>query len=140
MSSRLSATSIALAIRSCVSRHVGPLAHRDAPPTGRAGLTFGPAGRPTGGHVLSARETVHMKRIAILVLILALPGWIAGAAANPWIYGSGKSRHYSNDARHSGFELRSGRKVYRDWGSIRRAHLPPHGKCQAWFLSRLPGC
>ena len=56
MSGRPSATSIALAIRSCVSRHVGPLARRDVPPTGRAGLMFGPAGRPTESHVSSGRE------------------------------------------------------------------------------------
>jgi hypothetical protein len=140
MSSRPSATSTALAIRSFASRPVGPLARADALPTGHAGPMFGPADRPTGSHVLSIRETVHMKRVAILVLILALPGWIAGAAANPWVYESGKSRHHSNDARHGGFELRSGRNVYRDRASIRRGHLPPHGKCQAWFLSRLPGC
>jgi hypothetical protein len=68
------------------------------------------------------------------------PGWIAGTAANPWLYESGKSRYNSHDARHDGFELRSGRKVYLDRASILRAHLPPRGKCQAWFLSRLPGC
>jgi len=81
-----------------------------------------------------------MKRIIILVMSLASPGWIAGAAANPWIYESGKSRYHSNDARHGGFELRSGKKVYRDWASVPRGPLPPRGKCQAWFLSRLPGC
>jgi hypothetical protein len=101
---------------------------------------FGPASRPTGSHVLSARETVHMKLIVILVLILAVPGRIAGAAANPWIYESGKSRHHGHEARHGGFELRSGRKIHPDSGIIPRAHLPPHGKCQAWFLSRLPSC
>ena len=80
-----------------------------------------------------------MKRIAILVLILALPGWIAGAAATPRLYENSKSRHHSYDARHGGFELRS-MKIYRDPASIPRGHLPPHGKCHAWFLSRLPGC
>jgi hypothetical protein len=79
-----------------------------------------------------------MKRIAILVVSLALPGWIAGAAANPWIYESGKSRYHSFDARHGGFELRSGKKIDRDWTGI--PSLPPRGKCRAWFLSRLPGC
>jgi len=58
MSGRPSATSIELAIRSCVSRHVGPLARTDAPPTGRAGPMFGPAGRPTESHVSSGRETI----------------------------------------------------------------------------------
>jgi hypothetical protein len=85
-----------------------------------------------------------MKQIAILVLILALPGWIADAAANPWVYESGKesgkSRHHRNHARHGGFELRSGPNVDRDRASILRGRLPPHGKCRAWFLSRLPGC
>jgi hypothetical protein len=33
-----------------------------------------------------------MKLIAILVMRLALPGWIAAAAANSRIYESGKSR------------------------------------------------
>jgi hypothetical protein len=52
-----------------------------------------------------------MKQIIILVMSLALQGWIAGAAANLWIYESGKSHYHSVDARHGGFELRSGKKV-----------------------------
>jgi hypothetical protein len=67
-------------------------------------------------------------------------GWIADAAASPWLYESGKSRYHSFDAWHGGFELRSGRNAYRDQAIIRRGHLPPRGKCLAWFLSRLPGC
>jgi hypothetical protein len=80
-----------------------------------------------------------MKPIAVLVLSLALPGWIADAAANPRVYDGGKSRYHSSDARHGGFYLDSG-KVYRDPASIRRGYLPPRDKCRAWFLSRLPGC
>jgi hypothetical protein len=93
-----------------------------------------------------------MKRIAVLVLSLVLPGWIAGAAANPRLHDGGKSRYHSSDARHGGFYLDSGKKGYRDWASIPRGHLlprdhvlprdylPPRDKCRAWFLSRLPGC
>jgi hypothetical protein len=85
-----------------------------------------------------------MKRIVILVMSLlvmsvALPGWSAGAASNPWIYENGKSRfHY---ARYDdGFDRYSVRKGHRVWASNRRGHWPPPGKCQAWFLSRVPGC
>ncbi len=86
-----------------------------------------------------------MKRIIILVMSLlvmnlALPGWISGAnAANPWLYENGKSRfHY---ARYDfGFDRHSGRKGHRDWASTPRADLPPPNKCRAWFLSRVPGC
>jgi hypothetical protein len=81
-----------------------------------------------------------MKPITVLVLSLALPGWIAGAAANPRFYEGGKSRYHSSDARHGGFYLDSGKKVYRDSAGIPRGYLPPPGKCRAWFLSRLPGC
>jgi hypothetical protein len=56
MSRTPSATSIALAIRSFASRHVGPLARADAPPIGRAGQTFGPADLPSGSHALSGRR------------------------------------------------------------------------------------
>jgi hypothetical protein len=82
-----------------------------------------------------------MKRIIIVVISLALSGWIAGAAANPWKNEGGKSRYHSNDARYvDGFDRRTGRKDDRDRASHRRDHLPPAGKCRAWFLSRLPGC
>ena len=81
-----------------------------------------------------------MKPIAVLVLSLALSGWIAGAAAGSWVYESGKTRYHSSDARHGGFYLHSGKKGYRDWAGTPRGHLPPRDKCRAWFLSRLPGC
>jgi len=81
-----------------------------------------------------------MKRIVIIVMSLAVSGWIAGAAADPSKEVSGKNRHRGNDARHNGFYLDSGRKAHRDWASIPAARLPPPGKCHAWFLSRLPGC
>jgi len=81
-----------------------------------------------------------MKRIVIIVMSLALSGWIAGAAADPWKAGSGKNRHRGYDARHNGFELHSGGKSQRDWASIPDTHVSPPGKCRAWFLSRLPGC
>ena len=52
-----------------------------------------------------------MTRIVILVMSFALPGWTTGvaAAANPWIYESGKGRfHY---ARYDyAFEPHFGRK------------------------------
>ena len=44
--------------RNFASRPVGLLARADVPLTGHAGPMFGPADRPTGSHVLSARETV----------------------------------------------------------------------------------
>jgi hypothetical protein len=86
-----------------------------------------------------------MKRIiilvmSVLVMSLALPGWISGAnAANPWLYENGKSRfHY---ARYDfSFDRRSGRKGHRHWASTPWGDLPPPNKCRAWFLSRLPGC
>jgi hypothetical protein len=81
-----------------------------------------------------------MKQFIILVMSLALSGWIAGAAADPLNKDNGKSRYRGNITRHGGFELHSGRRGDRDWVSIPHAHLPPAGKCRAWFLSRLPGC
>jgi hypothetical protein len=81
-----------------------------------------------------------MKWIAILVMSLALPGWIAGATAAPRKGESVKSRHHSHEARHGGFYLHSGSTGYRDRASISRDYVPPRGKCVAWFLSRLPGC
>lgn len=96
----------------------------------------------SGGFLV--RHELHigpiMKRLVILVMSLALPGWIAAAVANPWIDESGKSRYRSNYARHDGFYLHSGRKGHRDWASVPQGHWPPPGKCRAWFLSRLPGC
>jgi hypothetical protein len=80
-----------------------------------------------------------MKRIVILVMSLALPGQIAGAATNPWIYESGKSRfHYAQ--YDYGFDRPSGRKGHRDRANNPQGHWPPPGKCRVWFLSRVPGC
>jgi hypothetical protein len=81
-----------------------------------------------------------MKQSLVLVMSLALSGWIAGAAADPLYKDNGKSRYRGNETRHGGFELHSGRRGYPDWASIPQAQLPPPGKCRAWFLSRLPSC
>jgi hypothetical protein len=80
-----------------------------------------------------------MPRIIILVMSLAVPGQITGAAANPWIYESGKGRfHYGR--YDYGFDRHSGKKGHRDWASGAQRNLPPPGKCRVWFLSRVPGC
>ena len=71
-------------------------------------------------------------RIVIIVMSLALSGWIAGAAADPWKAGSGKNRHRGYDARHNGFELHSGGKSQRDWASI-----PDTSRVASWQVSSL---
>jgi hypothetical protein len=82
-----------------------------------------------------------MKRIIILAMSLALPGWIASAAASPRKHDTGKGFYLvDNYGQYSDvFDRRSGRRAHRD-EAVPRAHLPPPGKCLTWFLSRLPGC
>lgn len=77
--------------------------------------------------------------MSLLVISLTVPGKIAGAAANPWIYESGKGRfHYGR--YDDSFDRHSGKKGHRDWASGPQRNLPPPGKCRMWFLSRVPGC
>ncbi len=78
-----------------------------------------------------------MKRIVILVMSLALPGQIAGAATNPWIYESGKSRfHYAQ--YDYGFDRPSGRKGHRDRASNPQGHWPPPGRVPGVVLEPGP--
>ena len=80
-----------------------------------------------------------MPRIIILVMGLALPAQIAGAATNPWIYENGKSRfHYAQ--YDYAFDRHSGTKGHRHRASNPQGRWPPPGKCRVWFLSRVPGC
>jgi hypothetical protein len=67
-----SATTIAWAIRSFASRHVGHLARADVPPTGRAGRMSGPASLPSGNHALSGRKTVLATTIRAAALELQI--------------------------------------------------------------------
>ena len=77
--------------------------------------------------------------MSLLVISLAMPGQIAGAATNPGIYESDKGRfHYGR--YDDGFDRHTGRKGHRDWASSAQRNLPPPGKCRVWFLSRVPGC
>jgi hypothetical protein len=104
-------------------------------------LKYGTCGGSGGsfGGTQGEADGPAMTRIIILVLSLALPGEIAGAATNPWIYESGKGRfHYAQ--YDYGFDRHFGRKGHRHWASGAQRNLPLPGKCRVWFLSRVPGC